>query len=247
MPERIAAFKEKGYFSTQLFSEYEIADIVESVFGPILPAAKGIEGLEELHVHLHPNDINSFRMQAIRSLNQSEHFRDLFLERLFPLASSLLGTEIAAQKNFNLLFAFPEDRTSQIPLHTDVLTGHSPFEITVLLPFTRLRKEHELHILPKEAWLKNQFKMLDLTLQEASQQFSDSFERLALRPGEAFVFRHSQPHGNRPSVSETTHVSLNFRLKGLFTPYAEKGLGDYFIPWKISPMTELVLGEEIRL
>ena len=44
-------------------------------------------------------------------------------------------------------------------------------------------------------------------------------------------------HGNRINTESQTRWSFNCRFKSLFSPYAEKRLGDFFEPITIRPAT----------
>jgi sporadic carbohydrate cluster 2OG-Fe(II) oxygenase len=57
--------------------------------------------------------------------------------------------------------------------------------------------------------------------------------------GEVLVFTHTLMHGNRLNIEETARWSMNVRFKGLFTPYADKRLGDFFIPICVRPVSRI--------
>ncbi|MEO1367213.1 MAG: hypothetical protein AAFX50_08540, partial [Acidobacteriota bacterium] len=57
--------------------------------------------------------------------------------------------------------------------------------------------------------------------------------------GEVLLFDQNLPHGNRVNAEGTTRWSLNCRFKGLFTPYADKKLGEFFEPITVRPMSRL--------
>ena len=53
---------------------------------------------------------------------------------------------------------------------------------------------------------------------------------LNVKYGEVVVFDQGLPHGNRINVTKETRWSLNCRFKGLFTPYGDKKIGEFFSP-----------------
>ena len=53
---------------------------------------------------------------------------------------------------------------------------------------------------------------------------------LELKYGEVLVFDQGLPHGNRVNTVTETRWSLNCRFKGLFTPYGDKKIGEFFEP-----------------
>jgi sporadic carbohydrate cluster 2OG-Fe(II) oxygenase len=48
--------------------------------------------------------------------------------------------------------------------------------------------------------------------------------------GEVMVFDQSLPHGNRVNQENETRWSMNCRFKGLFSPYKDKKIGEFFEP-----------------
>ena len=60
--------------------------------------------------------------------------------------------------------------------------------------------------------------------------------------GNVLVFTHTMMHGNRVNVEPTMRWSLNVRFKGLFTPYSDKQLGDFFDPITLRPASRVGLG-----
>ena len=42
------------------------------------------------------------------------------------------------------------------------------------------------------------------------------------------IFDHSLPHGNIVNQEKETRWSMNCRYKSIFTPYADKKIGEYY-------------------
>ncbi len=203
-----------------------------------------IERLEEIHRYIKPEELNNFRMAAITLINQDLEFRKSIVDQVMPFLSEFLGNDLVVQRNLNLVLLAPHDLTSQLPLHADTWTGHSPFEIAMLVPLAEVVAEQNMFILPKPEL--QSFKSRDtsgMTLQILTKEIGSSFEYLNMAPGEVFFFWHHLPHGNAENLSPLTHWSLNLRFKNIFTPYGQKKLGDYFIPLQSSPFTEMVFEE----
>jgi len=53
------------------------------------------------------------------------------------------------------------------------------------------------------------------------------------------VFNQALPHGNRINQENETRWSMNCRFKGLFTPYNDKKIGEFFEPITIKPASVL--------
>jgi sporadic carbohydrate cluster 2OG-Fe(II) oxygenase len=48
--------------------------------------------------------------------------------------------------------------------------------------------------------------------------------------GHVLVFDQGLPHGNRVNKESETRWSMNCRFKGVFTPYGDKKIGEFFEP-----------------
>lgn len=225
------------------------ADLIHGLRKNLLALARqrtesSIEKLEDIHLFVRKEEMNDFRLAAISIINQDIKLRKNIENQMMPFLTQFLGEDLAVQRNMNLVLLAPRDLTSQLPLHADTWTGHSPFEIALLIPLTEVVPDQKMFILPKQK-LKD-FKMLDsqkMTLQEMTFKLKDSFQYLNLQPGDGLLFWHHIPHGNSENISSLTHWSLNLRFKNIFTPYGQKKLGDYFIPLKNSVFTEMVFEE----
>ena len=55
------------------------------------------------------------------------------------------------------------------------------------------------------------------------------------------IFNQCLPHGNIENKEGETRWSMNCRFKSLFSPYADKKLGDFFDPVGIKPVTQIGL------
>ena len=73
----------------------------------------------------------------------------------------------------------------------------------------------------------------------------DDLVRPDLPFGKVLVFSQNLMHGNRINDTGETRWSMNCRFKGLFTPYADKRLGEFFEPLNIKAASRM--GMEYRL
>lgn len=198
--------------------------------------------LESIHHLINPETLNDFRLQCIKRINNNQKFREVLSKRALPYFQQLLGPDLAIQKNLNLVISLPEDLTSQIPLHSDVWTGHSPFELNLWVPFTKTFKTQSMFILPLEKWLERKKESFEdgQTIQHLMKTWENDFIQIEMNPGQALIFWHALPHGNVINREIDSRIAINVRIKNLFAPYGDKGLGDYFIPWTTGIMTELM-------
>ncbi|MBC7540329.1 MAG: phytanoyl-CoA dioxygenase family protein [Bacteriovorax sp.] len=201
-----------------------------------------VKKLENLHHELPIESLNEFRLKVIKLINQNQDFRKNLTDTILPHFQHLLGPDLAIQKNINLVISLPGDVTSQIPMHSDMWTGHSPFELNLWVPFTKTYKTQSMFIMPLDKWIlrKEEFKNSKNTLQELTKLWEKDFVFVEVDPGQALIFWHNLPHGNCTNQETISRLAVNVRIKNLYTPYGDKGLGDYFIPLTYGPMTELI-------
>ena len=62
---------------------------------------------------------------------------------------------------------------------------------------------------------------------------------LEINYGEILIFNQSLPHGNVVNDENETRWSMNCRFKGIFTPYYDKKLGEFFEPITLKPLSKL--------
>jgi sporadic carbohydrate cluster 2OG-Fe(II) oxygenase len=204
-----------------------------------------LKNIDDLHLHISPASVNDFRLKMISEINQHKIIEDL-KEKHAEFLQELLGRDLAMQKHVNLVLSLPNDETSQIPLHSDVWTGHSPFELNLWIPLNDVESEMSMFILPLPAW-RNYSKKEEIknsTLKKILKEINPELYYVKMNAGNTFVFWHHLPHGNHKHQFPKTRWSLNIRVKNLFTPYGEKSFGEYFVPWKKSELTEMVLSEK---
>jgi sporadic carbohydrate cluster 2OG-Fe(II) oxygenase len=61
-------------------------------------------------------------------------------------------------------------------------------------------------------------------------QLKSEVKFLEVAYGEVLVFDQGLPHGNRVNNESETRWSMNCRFKGVFTPYGDKKIGEFFQP-----------------
>lgn len=178
--------------------------------------------LEEVHHHIIPQEINTKRLKVISTINSDQAKLDWLLEPLAPFITKLFGPDCVRQKRVNLVMHLPQDETSIIPNHSDVLTGNSSFEVTCWIPLTRCHIENTMHLFPYKKGEK---------------------AYLMPKENEVVLFKHFLKHGNSLNTTNAARVSLNIRFKSLFSPENKKSLLDYFQIWKMSEFTRIGLNE----
>ncbi|MDC3130692.1 2OG-Fe(II) oxygenase [bacterium] len=189
--------------------------------------------LDNIHKYLDLKDLNNFRMSIINEINKSDEFKVHYFSLAKDIIYMTVGNELAMQKKINLSIQLPNDDSSLLPVHSDIWSGDSPFEIVVWLPLVDCFETKSMFILPPQ-----KYKKLEKSFKKVSNKSSESLYRLIkndvkwinIKSGQVLIFNQSLPHGNRVNIESTSRWSMNCRFKSLLSPYGDKKLGEFFIP-----------------
>ena len=146
------------------------------------------------------------------------------------------------QRALNLSIQLPDDTSSLLPLHADIWSGNSPYEVVFWLPLTPVYRTRSMYLLPKaktDAVYADFGRYADLTAEAFFEAVEPDLEWVALEPGEGLIFWHGLIHGNRINREPLARWSMNTRFKGLLTPYGLKELGESFLPITTRPATRI--------
>lgn len=189
--------------------------------------------LNFIHSSIPVKELNNFRLKIIREINNQEDFREMYFRIARQYLEALVGNELAMQLRVNLSIQFPNDASSLLPVHADTWSGDSPFEVVVWLPLVDCFRTKSMYILPPlpAARLRQSFSRLaGNSSEDLFQSIQGEVRWLELRYGEILIFDQGLPHGNRINQESETRWSMNCRFKGVFTPYGDKKIGEFFEP-----------------
>ena len=124
------------------------------------------------------------------------------------------------------------------------LQSYSKFNITSLdCYFTGTEKNHikGVNYIKGYTWdIEKHFKIgKSLSAEKIFKKIEKKITWLKVNYGEAILFNPALPHGARKNLENETRFSLNCRFKGIFTPYGDKKIGEYFEPITLKPMSRL--------
>jgi len=189
--------------------------------------------LNRIHQRVAVEELNAFRLKIIRGFNGIEGFRERYFRVARPYLETLVGNELAMQLQVNLSIQFPGDDSSLLPVHADTWSGDSPFEAVVWVPLVDCYGTKTMYLLPtqKSTELGRQFgKQANCSSEALYQTIKDDVRWLEVRYGEVLIFNQALPHGNRVNREPETRWTMNCRFKGVFTPYGDKKIGEFFEP-----------------
>ena len=197
--------------------------------------------LNTIHHMVKIKELNDFRLKIFRSINRDIKFRKSFYEISRDLLDALVGNELAMQKRINLSIQFPED-VVLLPVHSDTWSGLSPFEVVVWVPLVDCYKSKSMYILPPKE-NKNFVKKFNKIVNSDSEKIFSLIKKkivwLNLKFGQILIFNQQLPHGNVINKENETRWSMNCRFKSIFSPYADKKIGEFYEPITIRPVSQL--------
>lgn len=194
--------------------------------------------LNDIHELVQPSALNDFRLKVIQGLNALSDFRPMYFRLAKPYLETIVGNELAMQQRINLSIQMPNDSSSLLPVHADTWSGDSPFEVVVWLPLVNCFGTKAMYLLPpsESAKFADEFGSRGGSSSESIfESIKNGVKWLEVKSGEVMVFDQSLPHGNRLNEEIETRWSMNCRFKGVFTPYGDKKLGEFFEPITLRP------------
>jgi len=203
---------------------------------------KGNDSLDKTHESISIGELNTFRLEVIKEINEQSWLREAYYQIAKPYLDILVGNELAMQLRVNLSIQMPEDDSSLLSVHADTWSGDSPYEVVVWLPLVDCYNTKSMYFLPPKAAdnLSDDFK---LHAQGNSEKLFDAIKDdvnwMKVNYGEVVIFHQVFPHGNRVNEESETRWSLNCRFKSLFSPYKDKKIGEFFEPITMRPVTKV--------
>jgi sporadic carbohydrate cluster 2OG-Fe(II) oxygenase len=204
--------------------------------------------LDDIDAHVGAGRLNSFRLAVISALNTQNWVRRAYFDLARQTLECLIGNELCMQRRINLSIQLPGDASSLLPLHSDTWSGDSPFEVVLWVPFTRCFGTKAMFLLPPapSAALQQDLHRYEMAGTEAAFRAIESEVRwIEIDYGQFLIFNQNLPHGNRVNEESSTRWSANCRFKGVFTPYADKKLGEFFEPITLRPASRIGLSYEL--
>lgn len=195
---------------------------------------------DQIHQWVPVPDLNRVRLGLIQALNRDSSVRPLLYRLAKQPLAWVVGNELAMQRSLNLSIQFPGDASSLLPLHSDVWSGNSPYEVVFWLPLVDCYATKSMYVLPKpqtDAVLAEFERYASLSAEAFFQAIEKDVVWMDVPQGRGLIFWHGLIHGNRINGEADTRWSMNTRFKGLLSPYGTKELGESFLPITLRPAT----------
>jgi len=245
------AFLDKGYLIQPSESRADldrirdhIADAAAEWLGERPAEDKG-HFLNHVHERVSPDRLNDLRLFVIRKMAEAPWLRLAYFNTARRALEILVGNELAMQLRINLSIQLPTDDSSLLPVHSDVWSGDSPYEVVLWIPYVDVGGTKSMYILPRDRDRRHQAAMSPGRFASADELFAaiePDLEWLTIPYGHVLLFTQNQMHGNVVNRERESRWSSNCRFKSVFSPYADKKLGEFFEPIIVRPATRLGAG-----
>lgn len=204
--------------------------------------------LDDIGAHVDAARLNDFRLALIKRLNGADWTRQAYFRIARSAIESIVGNELAMQRNFALSIQLPGDDGSLLPTHSDAWSECSPFEMVLWTPFVdcfATKSMFMLSLADSMAMTERLADYQDAGVEGLFKAIEDRIFWAEVSFGSFLLFNPALIHGNRVNRERTTRWSINCRFKGLFTPYSDKRLGSFFEVLSMRPATRMALSYKL--
>jgi sporadic carbohydrate cluster 2OG-Fe(II) oxygenase len=190
--------------------------------------------------------LNDLRLTIFNEINKFADIR----QRYFWLArqglAALVGNELSMQNKVNLSIQQPNDESSVLPIHSDIWTGDSPFQVVLWVPLTDASKSNSMFLLPpresreaRQRVAAGDFK----SMVQIEAEYQSQMVTMVVPYGKVLIFDSNCLHGNVLNETKSVRWSMNCRFTGLLTPFTnpERRLGTYYLPITTRAATKIGL------
>jgi sporadic carbohydrate cluster 2OG-Fe(II) oxygenase len=252
-------FQKNGYIVSKTKEQKALSYLQEKILNFVLSSDKNAkqnfkkyknikEYFSNLHKHVALNKLNNLRVNVIKKMNRDKKFRENYYLVAKEGLDQLVGNELAMQNKLNLSLQMPHDKNSQLPMHSDIYAGESPFEVVVWIPLMDIKANNQSMYItnPKDNKIINKevTTTKTKTLSQIYNKHKKKFKFLKINFGEILIFTPILQHGNVVNTTNTTRMSLNCRFKSLLSPYdvfskTHRNIPHFYKPLQIKPMTRI--------
>lgn len=243
----IEDFEERGYHIFDIEDRAGLERIRRAVanqFGKEIgaPVEDVSEFLNKAGERVSVDTLNSVRLGVFNAMNREAWFRPAYYKLAREVLATLVGNELAMQRRINLSVQLPGDESSLLPVHSDVWSGDSAFEVVVWLPLVDCYRTKSMFILPRKLNDEHSKRLAEFQGKDTDELFraiERDLEWLTVSVGQGLIFTHTLMHGNRRNDESEARWSMNCRFKSLLSPYDTKRLGEFFEPITLRAATRL--------
>ncbi len=190
--------------------------------------------------------LNDLRLTIFNEINKILDIRQRYFWLARQSLAALVGNELSMQNKVNLSIQQPNDESSVLPMHSDIWTGDSPFQVVLWVPLTDASMSNSMFLLPpnesreaRQRVAAGEFKSMD----QIETEYHSQMVTMVVPYGKVLIFDSNCLHGNVLNETKTGRWSINCRFTGLLTPFTnpERRLGTYYLPITTRAATKMGL------
>ncbi len=244
------AFLEHGHVILPAESR-DALDAIQSRTAELAADYLGVTGggpaknfLDEIATHVGTDRLNALRLVVIQGLNAEPWIRPSYFALARSALETVVGNELAMQLRINLSIQLPNDNSSLLPIHADVWSGDSPYEVVLWVPLVDCFDTKSMFLMPPTANREVQARLSEfqgISSEDLFLSVADKVSFLDIPYGNILLFSQIQMHGNRVNEETNSRWSMNCRFKSVFSPYTDKKLGEFFEPINLRPATRIAM------
>jgi len=203
-----------------------------------------INTLEPLHTQIDINDVTSIRLHLVNFLNSTKYN----WTRIEDLLSAdnvhhMIGPDYLLQKKINISIQMPGDAASTLAMHSDCISGDSPWQLNLWIPLTKVMGTSSIYLVSTTESINILDKLgkLDELNTKSLAGYTELSELMNACDKEYIkeefgmlsIIHPGVLHGNDVNTTDNTRVSLNIRIKSIFRPdiqkdHPDRGVGSYY-------------------
>ena len=258
-PQTARDFVDRGWVVVDLDRSDVVADVSDQLLARLRSTSlPQLDRLEDYHRHVVDDAHDDVHYELAQWYWEAGLGRR-FVETELEFLRALVGVDLHVQRFPYLRVARPGEPRDVTGIHRDTDYGASAFEVSMVVPFTRMGEEGALrvvsgsHLDPPERYPATRFESTSvapgsrrhrLGFPYAPQVLDDDVvqraEPVAVEVGQALVISLGLVHGQTVNAGATTRFSTDVRVVNSLAPVAfARGVrADYYVPLCESPVTE---------
>ena len=175
------------------------------------------------------SNLNETRLNIYREINSVSKWENLYFNMASAYIEHFLGPDILIQRKLNLSIQMPNDTSSTLGMHTDTLSGQSPFEIVVWVAMTDAFDSNGMFYFDRDTSREIFFKMPEMEkegLDALKKKYWDKVKFIKVKKSQIILFSGTLFHGNIVNKTDHTRISINSRFKNIYSPSGKQSTID---------------------
>ena len=256
--EMDASLAQRGWVAIDLPDASPIYEARDRLLEHLRKALPSLERLDDYHTQVRSDAEHDSILHDLASYYWESQLGRPIIVRNLSLFRELIGPDLHIQRFPYLRAVRPTQTRDAAPLHRDTYYGASPFEVSVLVPFTEMDARSALrviggsHVAPDSAYPYTQTTSPDVQIRSARHQLGFPYaprllaaslwevaEPVPLKVGQVLIFPLQLVHGGGTNHGTRTRFSTDIRLANSLAPVQwSRGVrDDYFVPLCTSAVT----------